>query len=54
MKLIPATIGQADSVAQGKCKHIETIISIQGVLAQNIRQFILSRMRVIWLCVYVT
>ena len=49
MKLIPATLGQADSVAQGKRKHIETNISIQGLLAQ----FIWSCMRVIWLCVYV-
>jgi hypothetical protein len=38
LKLIPETLGQA----QDKRKQTETNLSIQGVLAQNIRQFMVT------------
>jgi len=42
LKLIPAALDQADSAAQDKRKHIQINICIQDILAQDIRQFMVT------------
>jgi len=53
LKLIPAALDQVDSVSQDKRKHIQQIY-VYRMYWHKILDSLWSRMRIIWLGMYVT